>query len=112
MDNWVVIFVRTGLEHKLMEQLQQKLNPEEFQPFLPFKEFIYRRKGICQKQEKLLFKGYVFIKSSVDADKIYHKLKAAFNNEAYIQNIYSILHNGKIENNVVMKENEKKIWKH
>jgi len=108
MENWVVLFVRTGFKYKLIEQLKQKLNPEKFQPFLPLKEYINRRKGICQKQEKLLFKGYVFIKTSVEADKIYNKLKVAFKNWAYFQNIYSILHHGKIKNNIVMMEKEKK----
>ena len=108
MDNWVVLFVRTGFEHKLKDILLEKLNPDEFLPFLPLKENIYRRKGICQKQEKLLFKGYIFIKSPVDAEKIYNKLKTSLKNEVYLQNIYSILHYGKIKNNVVMKEKEKK----
>ena len=69
MNNWVVLFVRTGFEHKLKEQLQQKLNPDEFLPFLPLKVYIYRRNMVIKEKEKIALETLIDSKDCLRGSK-------------------------------------------
>jgi len=110
MKNWVILFVRTGLEEKIVRVLKERLNAGEYLPFLPTKETPRRSRGIICKECKLLFPSYVFIKTVIEADLIAEKLKSALVGIVCRKNIYSILHYGDDEKDVVMREQERLHW--
>ena len=107
MKNWVILFARTGSEEKLADVFKEKLNAEEYLPFVPTKETPYRSKGIIHKVRKPLFPGYVFVQTEVEPKSIAEKLAAALKN---IKDIYSILHYGDDEKDVAVREEERLYW--
>ena len=110
MNNWIVLFVRTGSEHALKILLSEKLIKEEFTPFLPIRESLYRRNGICQKIEKILFPGYIFLKTTLKAEVVINEMWLNLKDTIKDKNIYSILNYGKNKNDIIMKEHERISW--
>jgi len=112
MKNWVILFVRTGSEEKLARLLKEKLNADEYQPFLPVKETPRRSRGVIRKERKLLFPGYVFILTEIDTDSIAEKLKLDLTSTTgkWHDDIYSILHYGDNKNDVAVREKERLYW--
>ena len=107
MKNWVIVFVRTGAEEKVTRKLKEKLNATEYLPFIPVKETPHRSKGVIYKLRKVLFPGYVFIQTEVEAGLIAEKLKLSLIDNALHKNIYSILHYGNNKNDVAVREQER-----
>jgi transcriptional antiterminator NusG len=110
MKNWVILFVRTGLEEKIVRNLKDKLNIDEYLPFLPTVETPRRSKGVIRKERKFLFPGYVFVQTEIEADAIAEKLKLALKDIACRKDIYAILHYGDDEKDVAMREPERLHW--
>jgi transcriptional antiterminator NusG len=107
MKNWVILFARTGSEEKLVHVLKEKLNTEEYLPFVPTKETPYRNKGVVNRVRKPLFPGYIFVQTEIETHSIAEKLTAALKNT---KDIYSILHYGDDEKDVVVREEERLYW--
>jgi len=110
MKNWIILFVRTGSEKKLLQMLNECLNSGEYLPFLPVKESSRRSKGVIYKEFKLLFPGYVFIQTEIEALLIAENLKSALTNIAERKDIFSILYYGNNKKDVVMREKERLHW--
>jgi transcriptional antiterminator NusG len=106
MKNWVILFVQTGAEERLTRMLKEMLNADEYLPFLPVKETFRRSKGVIHKERKLLFPGYVFIQTDIEADLIANKLKLALMNITGQKYIYSILHYGDNKKDVAVHDKE------
>ena len=111
MKNWVILFVKTGSEDRLMRILKEKLNTAEYLPFLPLKEMPYRKKGIISKKRELLFPSYIFIQTEIEANLVAEKLELALMNIAQQKDIYSILNYGN-KKDIVIRENECLYWEH
>lgn len=62
---WYVLFVRTGLEHKVEQFLKVQLDSEISMPFVPLQEILFKKAGTVKKELKPLFQGYVFIESEL-----------------------------------------------
>ena len=107
MKNWVILFTRTGSEEKLVRTLREKLNSDEYLPFVPSKETSYRNKGVIDKVRKPLFPGYVFVKTNIDYKLIVDRLKLDL---GFAKDIYSILHYGDDKKDVVLHESERLFW--
>jgi len=107
MKNWAVLFVRTGSEEKLVQTFREKLDAEEYLPFVPTKEMPYRNKGVIYKVRKPLFPGYVFVQTGIEPNLIAGRLAKALEN---VRDIYSILHYGDDEKDVVIREGVSLIW--
>jgi len=107
MKNWVVLFVRTGSEEKLVQILKEKLSASEFLPFVPTKEMSHRSKGVIRKVRKPLFPGYVFVQTEIEPVSIADNLRAVLKN---VKDIYSVLHYGDDENDVVVREMGRLYW--
>jgi len=107
MKNWVVLFTRTGSEEELVQILKEKLSANEFLPFVPTEEAPYRSKGVVHKVRKPLFPGYVFLQTEVETKLIADNLKQALKNT---KGIYSILHYGDDEKDIVLRESERLYW--
>jgi transcriptional antiterminator NusG len=110
MKNWVILFVRTGLEEKIVCKLKENLNVDEYLPFLPTVETPRRNKGVIHKERKLLFPGYVFVQTAIEVASIAEKLTSAMNGITHRKDIYDILHYGDNEKNVAMRESERLHW--
>ena len=61
---WYVLFVRTGSEERVVKMLKRDLSGDEFSPFIPKKECIFRRQGKKSIFQKICFPSYVFIETS------------------------------------------------
>ena len=94
MQNWIILFVRTGSEEKLKGILEENLKADEFLPFVPVKEVPYRNKGVVQKVRKPLFPGYVLIQTGIAPELIADRLEEVLKGIEGSKQIYSILHYG------------------
>lgn len=110
MKNWVILFVRTGLEETVVGALKETLDADRYLPFLPTKETPRRSKGVIGKERKLLFPGYVFIQTEIEAGLIAGKLRTALRGIARRKDIFTILHYGDDEKDVAMREAERLYW--
>ena len=92
--------------------LKDKLNADEYLPFLPIKETPHRSHGVISKKRKLLFPGYVFIKTGIETGSIAEKLKSDLTNATgkWHEDIYSILHYGDNKNDVAIRQKERLYW--
>jgi transcriptional antiterminator NusG len=68
--NWYVLFVRTGAEERLVEQLKYEFGENDYFPFVPKKTAIYRRKGVKSEFQQICFPGYVFLESDKSAEDV------------------------------------------
>lgn len=59
---WHVLFVRGGHEQKIVN----KINEAGHEAFLPKVTKLFKRKNEIKKEDFLLFKNYVFVKSELD----------------------------------------------
>jgi len=64
---WYVLFVRTGAEEKIVDQLKDNLGVEGYTPFIPKKSCVFRRQGKKSVFQKICFPGYVFVESKLPA---------------------------------------------
>ena len=69
----------------------------------------YRSRGVVHKMRKPLFPGYVFVQTGVEPSLIADWLAKVLGN---VKDIYSILHYGDDERDVVIRESEHLYWEH
>ena len=105
--NWVVLFVRTGSVDKLVRELTDPLTDAGFFPFIPSVEIPFRKSGITRKIRKPLFPGYIFLQTDIEPDLIAKRLEKTVKNT---EHVYSILHYGGNEKDVVIREEERLYW--
>ena len=110
MKNWVILFVRAGAEGKLTRLLKEKLDADKYLPFLPIKEESRRSRGVIYKKHKLLFPGYIFIQTEIEANLIAASLKSALIGITWHKDIYMLLHYGDDKNDVALREHERLHW--
>ncbi|MCL2050941.1 MAG: antiterminator LoaP [Lachnospiraceae bacterium] len=60
---WYILFVKTGSEERIADQLKRILDMENHLPFVPRKTCVFRRQGKKSLFQKICFPGYVFIES-------------------------------------------------
>lgn len=82
---WYVLFVRTGAEEKVAENMKINLSSINCTPFIPRKTCVFRRQGQKSLFNKICFPSYVFIESDKSptefvqyAFPITYKLKEAY----------------------------------
>ncbi|MDR2044216.1 MAG: antiterminator LoaP [Clostridium sp.] len=64
---WYVLMARTGREQEAKAEIQSHWDTEHILPFLPVKEIYFRKAGTVQKENRLLFPGYVFVETTVES---------------------------------------------
>lgn len=75
-EEWYVIFVKTGNEKNMVSRLNSYFCNYIAEAFLPYMEIYHKYANkIVRKELKLMFPGYVFIKSSLGELDFFHKLK-------------------------------------
>jgi len=110
MTNWVILFARTGSEKKLTRILGESLNAGEYVPFLPVREASRRSKGVIYRERRLLFPGYIFIKTVIEACLIAERLEPVLKDTVRSEGIYSMLHYGDDKKDVAVREKERLYW--
>ena len=69
--NWYVLFVRGGMEEKIRDFfLSQGLNA-----FIPKMKVVFRKQGISELVEKIMFPGYLFIESELEQAAMDEQIK-------------------------------------
>jgi len=108
MDNWVVTFVKTGSEAKVIKILEPKLDKELFMLFLPTKVEPLKAKGIWRETIKLLFPGYIFARAKIKPDLIASVLNPILDGMKSSHSVIRLLHYGDDKKSVAMRERERK----
>lgn len=63
---WYVLFVKVGYENRVLNQLQTYFSKKKILPFIPKIEIFHKYTNRCiQKENKIMFPGYVFIESNL-----------------------------------------------
>jgi len=63
---WYVLFVKGGYENRVLNQLKSYFNKEQIVPFIPSIEIFHKYTNRCiQKENEIMFPGYVFIESNL-----------------------------------------------
>ena len=104
LNNWVVLFTRTGSEEKLARLLSGNLKSGEYLPFVPTKEKPYRSKGVIEKIRKPLFPGYLFVQTEISPKLIAESLGQYLKDH---KDIYKLLHYGEDAKDVTLREIER-----
>ena len=69
--NWYVLFVRGGMEEKIRDFfLSQGLHA-----FIPKMKVVFRKQGISELVEKIMFPGYLFIESELEQAAMDEQIK-------------------------------------
>lgn len=62
---WYVLFVKVGYENRVLNQFKTYFNKEHIVPFIPKIEIFHKYANKCiQKENKIMFPGYIFIESN------------------------------------------------
>lgn len=69
LDNWYVLFVKTGQEDKVKERLEYKFK-EEFKVLVPKRKLKERRAGKWYFVTRTLFPGYVLLHGNIDSSVV------------------------------------------
>ncbi len=65
---WYVLFVKVGYENRVLNQLKTYFNTEQIVPFIPKIEIFHKYTNrYIQRENKIMFPGYVFIESDLDS---------------------------------------------
>jgi len=104
MDNFYVLFVKTGAELKVVKELNSWLDSSSFFPFVPQKEVLFRRNGRMKKEKEICFNGYVFINTDLESDVFITETESVFRR---VDGVYRLLNYGE-RTEILMKENEYK----
>ena len=107
MDNWVVIFVRTGTEEKIINILKTKLDGEIFVPFLPTREEVLKKESAWQKYIKPLFPGYIFVQALIEPKFIADELNKVLEGLRASYPFIRLLHYGEDRRNILVHEDER-----
>jgi len=68
---WFVLFVKTGYEHDVVSEISTGWEIYDSTPYVPMYEANFRRGGRVYPEKRLLFPGYVFIKSKYSGTEFY-----------------------------------------
>jgi len=101
---WYVLYVRTGWEEKLVDELKYRLIDNEFRPFVLKSTHVFRRHGEKSLFQKVCFPGYVFIESNKPPEKFVARM---FGVVQPIKYVYKILRHGDDRLDVAMRDDER-----
>ena len=69
--NWYVLFVMTGYEQKILDEISRTWRIDGLNPFIPMYEAIFKNAGRIHKEKRRLFPGYVFLESDIAGTDFY-----------------------------------------
>lgn len=102
MKNYYVLFIKTGVEEKILQVLKMRLDSSLFFPFIPKREKVFKRGGKVFLESEICFFGYIFIESELSPDDFAVRIIPYIR---MFDEIYRILsYSGK--NDIALKEQE------
>ena len=102
--NWFVLYVRTASEESVLTTLKKRLADDVYLPFIPRKVWPRVKKGIAEKEIKICFPGYVFIRSLKSVEDSIWELQTTING---INAAYYFLSYSNDKRDIVLRENER-----
>jgi transcriptional antiterminator NusG len=70
MNNWSVIFVKTGMEDKIIEKLKSSIDVSLAMPFTITRERYVRKAGVFSVERNMCFHSYIFIQTDLLAEDL------------------------------------------
>jgi len=83
MKMWYVLFTKSGFEEKV-ERIIKRMWGSEIEVFIPRRKIIEKTKGKEREKIKLLFPGYVFIKTEMTEAK-YHEITSVLKQGVFLK---------------------------
>lgn len=65
-ENTYLVFVKTGKETKLVNLLNREKNAYDYEAYVFLGECVFRKQGMLYTKFRILFPGYIFIKTSMN----------------------------------------------
>lgn len=62
---WYVLFVTTGRENAASRDVSETFDENRVKPFTPSIETVFKRAGFVNRQNKLMFPGYLFVETDI-----------------------------------------------
>jgi transcription antitermination factor NusG len=84
MNNWCVLFVKTGMEDKITEKLKSSIDVSLALPFTITRERYVRKAGVFSVESNRCFPGYVFIQTGLLAEAIGIDVGKCQKNKGYL----------------------------
>jgi transcriptional antiterminator NusG len=90
MNNWCVLFVKTGAEEKLCERVISSVEVSLISPFIITKEKYFRKSSerVRMFRKNICFPGYLFIETDLPAEKLVESIQEVIQ---HTKGIYRLL---------------------
>ncbi|GHV27983.1 hypothetical protein FACS18948_6290 [Clostridia bacterium] len=105
--NWLVLFVQSRDEQRVVNYLKPKLNPDKYVTFIPTRDFAFnkgRRK--IEIQQKPWLRGYVFIVALVDEVECLNTVIPLISLHS---SVYCLLPNGEGMSRILLSAHDKSV---
>jgi transcriptional antiterminator NusG len=102
--NWFILYVRTGREERVVDLLERRICGNVYTPFVPKKEYPRISKGVVEKESKICFPGYVFIKSCRNSEEFLNDTLPIIDG---IKDAFFFLYYGSNKRNITLAEEER-----
>ena len=103
-ENWFVLLVRTASEERVLEKLKEYLTDTCYTPFIPKKEWPHVKGNNVNKEIKICFPGYVFVKTQASVEDFLQDVQPVIEK---IKEAYYFLYYGDDKRDVALREKER-----
>jgi transcriptional antiterminator NusG len=105
--NWLVLFVQSREEQRVVNYLRPKLDPDRYTAFVPTRDFAFNKgKRNIETQQKPWLRGYVFIVAMVDEVECLNTVKPLISQHP---SIYRLQPNGEGTSRLLLSEHDKSV---
>ncbi|WP_051869252.1 antiterminator LoaP [Kineothrix alysoides] len=108
MNNYYVLFVKTGYEESIVRRVKGMIDPNILLPFMPYKEKIFLYKGSRILKLELCFPGYIFIETKLSPEIFILEISTIFKQNGWK---FSIVNYGSKNDIVIHKEDRELLLK-
>lgn len=102
------MFVKTGAEESVANDLRAQLDINKYLPFLITKEYIFRKNGTKVHQRKLVFPGYVFMQTGCSINEVINTFRPII--DRCESKIFRILNYGSNKEDIMIRASEQTMW--
>jgi transcriptional antiterminator NusG len=89
MNNWCVLFIKTGVEEKIVEIVKYSLDISLISVFVITKEKYFRKLGSGSIRKCICFPGYLFIKTNLPVEDVLRTIREIIKHTTSIYRILS-----------------------
>jgi transcriptional antiterminator NusG len=102
MENWYVVYVKTGCEEAVAACLRERLQAT-YEPFVPLKVLPHRVRGKTQSVHRVCFPGYVFLRTAAGGLTVLQEVAPEL---AVLKDAYRFLYYGEDRGDMALREQE------